>query len=62
MAPGSMRGLQVVVDDIDEAFAGLVAHGATVGIEPIDSPIAGVRISYLVDPEGNLIELLEQRP
>lgn len=49
------------VGDIDEAFAGLVAHGAAVGIEPIDSPIAGVRISYLVDPEGNLIELLEQR-
>jgi catechol 2,3-dioxygenase-like lactoylglutathione lyase family enzyme len=49
------------VDDIDEAFALLVDRGAGVSFPPTPSPLSGVRVSYLTDPEGNFIELLEQR-
>jgi glyoxylase I family protein len=49
------------IADIDEAFALLVERGAGVSLPPTASPLNGMRISYLTDPEGNLIELLEQR-
>jgi lactoylglutathione lyase len=29
---------------------------------PRPSPEAGVRMSYLADPDGNLIELVERHP
>jgi len=48
--PGSVRGLQVVVDDIEAARADLVAHGVEVtGIE--DMPWG--RFVYFQDPDGN---------
>jgi len=49
------------VEDIDAAFALLVERGAGVSFPPTPSPLAGMRVSYLTDPEGNFIELLEQR-
>jgi glyoxylase I family protein len=48
------------VPELDPAFALLVDRGGRVSIEPMQSPVAGVRFAYLLDPEGNLIELLEQ--
>lgn len=51
----------VRVPALDMAFAQLVKCGAGVRVPPVQSPITGVRIGYVADPEGNLIELLEQR-
>ena len=48
------------VHDLDAAFALLVERGAATRIRPMSAPLSGVRIGYLADPEGNLIELLEQ--
>jgi catechol 2,3-dioxygenase-like lactoylglutathione lyase family enzyme len=49
------------VDDIDATFALLVERGAGVSFPPTASPLSGMRVGYLTDPEGNFIELLEQR-
>jgi lactoylglutathione lyase len=49
------------VPELDDAFARLLECGARVSIPPMQSPLPGVRISYVADPEGNLIELLEQQ-
>jgi predicted enzyme related to lactoylglutathione lyase len=48
--PGSVRGLQVVVDDIEAARADLVAHG--VEVTEIDDMPWG-RFVYFQDPDGN---------
>lgn len=44
------------MDDLDAAFAGLTAQGAEFVREP--GPMGDrMRVAYLSDPEGNLIEL-----
>lgn len=48
------------VDDLDGAFAELVQRGAGVTFPPTPSPVPGMSVSYLTDPEGNFIELLQQ--
>ncbi|WP_191905690.1 VOC family protein [Microbacterium caowuchunii] len=48
------------VDDLDAAFAQVVAAGATILTPPGDSPEPGVRFAFVTDPEGNLIELLDR--
>jgi uncharacterized glyoxalase superfamily protein PhnB len=48
--PGSVKGLQVVVDDVEEARAELVGRGATVS--EVDDQAWG-RFVYLSDPDGN---------
>ncbi|WNM25637.1 VOC family protein [Demequina capsici] len=48
------------VAGLDEAFARLVAHGARAVMPPQPSPEAGVRMAYVADPEGNLLELVER--
>jgi lactoylglutathione lyase len=51
------------VDDLDAAFARLVDAGATVISAPGPSPEPGVRFTFVTDPEGNFIELLDrERP
>jgi hypothetical protein len=32
------------------------------GLTPRPSPEAGVRMAFVADPEGNLVELLPRRP
>ena len=50
MEPGTMRGLQVVVDDADAARAHLVAQG----IEATDvQDFPGGRFVFFSDPDGN---------
>jgi catechol 2,3-dioxygenase-like lactoylglutathione lyase family enzyme len=49
-APGSTKGLQVVVDDIDKAREQLVTAGVEVG--EIDDQAWG-RFVYFSDPDGN---------
>ncbi|GID91014.1 VOC family protein [Amorphoplanes digitatis] len=48
------------VDDLDAAFARIVGLGARPVMTPRPSPEPGVRMAYLADPEGNLVELLSR--
>jgi lactoylglutathione lyase len=48
------------VDDVDEFHARLLAHGAGERMRPQPAPEPGVRMSFVADPEGNLIELLDR--
>ena len=57
MAPGAIKGLHLVVGDIDQARADLVGRGVGVG-EVVD---VGGRFEYawLTDPDGNTLTLQE---
>jgi lactoylglutathione lyase len=48
------------VPDVDAAYDALLAAGATDRLSPRPSPEPGVRMAYVADPEGNLIELLDR--
>ncbi|MEI2810199.1 MAG: VOC family protein [Nocardioides sp.] len=48
------------VPDVDTAYNALIAVGATDRMSPRPSPEPGVRMAYIADPEGNLIELLDR--
>jgi lactoylglutathione lyase len=48
------------VDDTDEWHSRLLAAGASERLSPGDAPEPGVRFSFVADPEGNLIELLDR--
>ena len=56
-APGSVRGLHLVVDDIERARADLVGRGVDVG-EVVDVG-GGVRYAWITDPDGNTLTLKE---
>jgi catechol 2,3-dioxygenase-like lactoylglutathione lyase family enzyme len=45
--------------DLDETFADLVAKGATPVWDPRPSPQPGVRMAFIADIDGNLIEVME---
>jgi catechol 2,3-dioxygenase-like lactoylglutathione lyase family enzyme len=47
------------VDDLDRAFAGLLAAGARRVSAPAPAVEPGARFAYVKDPEGNLIELIQ---
>jgi lactoylglutathione lyase len=48
------------VPDVDAAYDALLAVGATDRMSPRPSPEPGVRMAYVADPEGNLLELLDR--
>ncbi|GAA4369095.1 VOC family protein [Nocardioides caricicola] len=48
------------VPDVDTTYDALIAAGATDRMSPRPSPEPGVRMAYVADPEGNLIELLDR--
>ena len=48
------------VPAVDVAYADLITAGATDRMSPRPSPEPGVRMAYVADPEGNLIELLDR--
>ncbi len=48
------------VPDVDAAYDRLVGLGATDRMSPRPSPEPGVRMAYVADPEGNLVELLDR--
>jgi catechol 2,3-dioxygenase-like lactoylglutathione lyase family enzyme len=48
------------VPELDPAYRELVARGAGEVLAPGASPESGVRMAWLADPEGNLIELVEK--
>ncbi len=55
--PGSVRGVHLVVEDIDQARAELVGRGVEVG--EIQDFGGGVRGADFSDPDGNSFELQE---
>jgi predicted enzyme related to lactoylglutathione lyase len=65
--PGGSRGgtglryWTITVDDIDAAIAPCEAAGAPIPMR-ITQLMPGIRIAMVEDPEGNVVELLEQRP
>ena len=48
------------VADLDAAFERAVGRGARVVMAPRPSPEPGVRMAFVADPEGNLVELLSR--
>ncbi|MHB9864270.1 VOC family protein [Streptomyces sp. YIM S03343] len=48
--------------ELDAVHGALLAHGAGEVLPPGPSPEPGVRMAWVSDPEGNLIELMERRP
>lgn len=48
------------VDGVDGAYDRAVAAGARPVMPPRPSPEAGVRMAFVADPEGNLVELLDR--
>ncbi|GCD89909.1 VOC family protein [Nocardioides sp. LS1] len=50
------------VPDVDATYDALLAAGATDRMSPRPSPEPGVRMAYVADPEGNLVELLDRGP
>ena len=55
--PGSVRGLHLVVADIEKAREELVARGVDVGA--VQDVGGGVRYAALEDPDGNTLTLQE---
>ena len=50
------------VTDLDGAYDRAVARGARPVMPPRPSPEPGVRMAFVADPEGNLIEFLHRPP
>jgi len=48
------------VTGVDATFDRLLALGAWPVMEPRPSPEPGVRMAFVADPEGNLVELLDR--
>ena len=57
MEPGSIRGLHLVVKDIDKARHALMDNG--VDVDEVDDQGGGVKYASLKDPEGNTWTLQE---
>lgn len=61
MPPGSLKGLQLVVPDINRAHAELVARGVAVSDvqklgenpRPVPDPLDNVGFVFFTDPDGN---------
>lgn len=54
-------GLNLQVDDIEDACRELVAGGGALVHGPQDPPNEPIRLAMLVDTEGNQIRLVEQK-
>ena len=57
MVPGTIRGLHLVVTDIDQARAELVDRGVDVGA--VEDVGGGVKYASFTDPDGNTMVLQE---
>jgi catechol 2,3-dioxygenase-like lactoylglutathione lyase family enzyme len=55
-----IRHLCVRVTDVDAAHARLIGLGAETRMPPQASPEPGVRMCFVADPEGNLIEVIDR--
>jgi catechol 2,3-dioxygenase-like lactoylglutathione lyase family enzyme len=48
------------VDDLDTAFESITSAGAASVTTPANAAHPGIRFAYVRDPEGNLIELIQE--
>lgn len=48
------------VADVDVMYDRLMAAGASSIMPPSESPVSGVRVAFVADPEGNFIEMLDR--
>ena len=55
-------GIEIVlwVDDLDAAYADLLAYGAAAMSEPHDW-LSNLRIAWVADPDGNPVQLVQKR-
>ena len=58
VGPGERFEIGFKVDDVDAAFAAMVAAGADAVVEPETRPW-GQRTAYVRDPDGHLVELAQ---
>jgi predicted enzyme related to lactoylglutathione lyase len=56
MAPGTIKGLHLVVADIEQARTELVSRGGGRAVEDVGG---GIKYARLVDPDGNTLTLQE---
>ena len=54
--------LSLEVDDVDREAERLRAHGVEVVAGPRTEESWGLRVAYVRDPDGNLLELMRQLP
>ena len=52
--------LALTVEDLEVTHTALLAAGAQDRMSPRESPEPGVRMAFVADPEGNLIELVDR--
>ena len=57
MAPGTIKGLHLVVADIEQARAELAGRGVEIGV--VEDVGGGVKYAWLADPDGNTLTLQE---
>jgi catechol 2,3-dioxygenase-like lactoylglutathione lyase family enzyme len=64
MEPGSVKGLQLVVTDMDAAVADLSGRGLEVGeVQELGPPASGAyKFLFFTDPDGNGWAVQEIRP
>lgn len=54
--------LSLEVDDVDGVVDRLRGLGVAVAAEPRDEPGWGLRVAYVRDPDGTLLELMRRLP
>jgi predicted enzyme related to lactoylglutathione lyase len=57
MAPGTVKGLHLVVRDIDQARSKLIERG--VAVADVVDVGGGVKYAWMADPDGNTLTLQE---
>jgi predicted enzyme related to lactoylglutathione lyase len=57
MPPGAVRGLHLVVADIEQTRSEIIGRGVAVG--PVSDVGGGVRYAEITDPDGNTLVLQE---
>jgi len=55
-----IRAITFLIDDFDEAWAAATGSGAPVYMEHTKYPKAGINVGMVLDPDGNVIELLQR--
>lgn len=56
-SPNGQVAIIFKVDDVDTVYDQLKSRNIEFVKEPLDLPILGIRVAYLHDPAGNLIEI-----
>jgi catechol 2,3-dioxygenase-like lactoylglutathione lyase family enzyme len=55
-----MRAVTFQIDDFEDTWAAATASGAPVHMEHSQYPKAGIHVGMVLDPDGNIVELLQR--